>query len=359
MTEVYSRSRFMNADLFICDNGMRGEPLGNGDIIYSLEEVFPLLHNGTYLLIISAGHSDAMTVKKKLILEGFIENEDYFMSDTFKKCYLPIWALYAHGKCYVEYMGHITNWNCTLRCKACSASIPYLNLKNPSVEQVKEEIDLFFKKVDICYTYDCTSGEIFAISDKLVEVLEYLVENYSGKFAKILIVTNATIVPSKRMLEFLRAHQDIVEINVSVYSSVPGWNEKFERFSTVMMEWGIQCIATPTDEWIDLGFKNTTHNMSEEELIKKFDFCNNFCRLYINGKIYYCGHGQMANLAFYSDVNDEDEAIDLRDNSISALNIVEYLLGYFDKGYLSVCDHCKGWGCNNKNFIPIAEQLEN
>ena len=111
-------------------------------------------YNGLWKILIDK----KLQRKDLIILKELKENEDFFEAGVLERVYLPLWAYYSYGKCYVNFINHIPNYTCTLKCKNCSASIPYLKQKNPDVEQMKREIDLFFSKVDFCYTYDCTGG---------------------------------------------------------------------------------------------------------------------------------------------------------------------------------------------------------
>jgi hypothetical protein len=56
---------------------------------------------------------------------------------------------------------------------------------------------------------------------------------------------------------------------------------------------------------------------------------------------------------------EKQEGLDYHDASVTKEVIVEWHMGYQDKGYLEICDHCNGWVTTNRNFIPVAEQIEN
>lgn len=355
--DIYKKIEYLHCNILFCDNTLAGEKIEKYEI-YTLNQVLPKLDEKESLLIIAIEDtSQQELLKKRLILSGYVENEDFFDAHTFEKTYLSIWQYYAYGKCYVDYINHIPNYSCTLKCKKCSASIPYLQIKNPSTEQLKKEIDLFFAKVDYCATYDCTGGEVFIISEKLVGILEYLINAYGEKIGTIAITTNATVIPPDNMLKFLFKYREIIEINISGYETVDGWKEKFNEFTTVLNKWGIPWKVIYVDFWIDFGFNEVTLNKTDEELRTYFDECGNFCRAYIDGKIFYCGHGHWANKAFYPEENDDKEAIDLANENVEKSMIVEYNLGYVQNGFLGICRHCQGWGIKNQCFIPVAEQI--
>lgn len=357
--EIFRKVEFLRCNVIFCDGNLAGQSIGSS-IIYTLDEILPkLLQKESFLVITTDDREEQILLKKKLILKELKENEDFFEAGVFERVYLPLWAYYSYGKCYVNFINHIPNYTCTLKCKNCSASIPYLKQKNPDVEQMKREIDLFFSKVDFCYTYDCTGGETFIVSDQLVEVLSYLLQFYGDRIGKIAITTNATVIPTDNMLRFLAEHKDMLDINISEYQTVSGWKEKCDAFIDTLNAWKIPANLVKASSWIDFGFRETTLRKDNQEMEAYFDECGNFCRAYINGKLYYCGHGHWANSAFYSKEGlDDDEAINFRDENLTKSMILEYNLGYVPNGFLRICRHCKGWGTRNKCHIPVAEQIE-
>lgn len=355
--ELYKRILFLNCPIVFADDNCAGEFLGEQKILSmdSMLENFTI--QDSIIVVTTTDESLNLVLKKKLVLRGLDENIDFFMADIFQKIYLPIWSLYSFDKCYVDYLGHSANYACTLKCKKCSASMPYLKKKNPSLERLKEEIDLFFEKVDFLYTYDCTGGETFIVSDVLVDVLSYLFTHYSSKIGGISITSNVTVIPSERMLEFLAQYKDFITINISCYDTVPGWKEKFSAFETVMNEYNIPFNTINVTSWIDFGFSTTTLSKTTQELTTYFDNCQNFCRSYEDGKMYYCGHGYNAGVVYYPNEDTTDEYIDFRADDLTSKIITEFNLGFQNKGFLNICKHCNGWGNRNQCFIPVAEQL--
>lgn len=356
--EIYKRLLFFKANVTFSDEKLKGNILAKKEIC-SLYDAVERLRKGNSILIVSADNGDKLQLlRRKLLTDGFVENEDFFEARVFREVYLPVYGYYAFGKCYVDYLNHIPNYACTLKCKVCSACIPYLKEKNPSVEQLKREIDLFFEKVDFLYTYDCTGGETFLASEKIAEVLEYLIQNYGNRVVEIQMVSNATVLPSEKMIEFLKKYKNRVKVIVSRYDTVDGWQMKFLKFKQMFDENEIPFTDVPLGRWIDFGWlSGKSLGKTKEELQTYFDFCGTYCRAYINGKIYYCVHGHFGNKICNPNTDDTEEAIDFNDDSVTKTVIIEFCLGYQEKGYLQICNHCNGWGVENQNFIPVAEQL--
>jgi hypothetical protein len=147
-------------------------------------------------------------------------------------------------------------------------------------------------------------------------------------------------------------------ISVSYYGNVPGWTDKYAVFREVMAKKEIAFKESRVPYWIDFGFRDTTLDKDKNGLEKYFDNCGDFCHGMWGGREYYCEHAHMAAKAFYPEINEEGEYLDFHDDTLTKERIVKWNLGIFDKGYLEMCNHCNGWGCNNRKQIPVAEQIE-
>lgn len=360
MMEVYKRViHFKNIGVKISfyDDSIKGRTMA-GKEVGSFLDAIEKLRLGKSVMIISACNTDEYgTLLRTLIKSGFIQNMDFYEVLDFQRIFIAVYFLCVFDKCYIEQIGHTVNWACTQKCKKCSASIPYLKQKNPSIEQVKDEIDLIFSKADYIHVYDLTSGETFLASDLLAEVILYLFENYGKNFGEIWMVTNATVIPSENMLKILEEHKQDIRIIVSAYNTVNGWPEKFAAFQSALQNRGISFEMVRANQWLDLGFGEADLVVTEKEQEIYFDRCWTDCRLYKDGIIYYCGHGHTANMAFYKENDEIGEVCNIREADVNKDVIVEYNLGYSEKGYLDVCRHCYGQYHRNRRFIPVAEQI--
>lgn len=360
MMEIYKRViHFKNAGLKISfyDDALKGRTIVGKEVGSFLDAIEKLKFQ-TSIMIISSDDSDEYgTLLRTLVLSGFIQNIDFYSALDFQRIFIAVYFLCVFDKCYIEQLGHSANWICTQKCKKCSASIPYLKEKNPSIKQVKDEIDLIFSKVDYIHVYDLTSGETFLASDFLAEIIIYLYENYGKNFGEIWMVTNATVIPSENMMKILEIHKQDIRIMVSRYDTVIGWNKKFEAFQSALQNRGIPFEMVCVQKWIDLGFGEADIVMTEKEQENYFNRCWTDCRLYKDGIFYYCLHGHTANMAFYGENDEQGECLDIRAENVNKDVIVEYNLGYSEKGYLDVCRHCYGKYHRNRHYISVAEQI--
>lgn len=361
---VYERLSFLNINFAFAHDKYCGENLQAikclKDIkIGSFTDAISLMKEKNYLMVIAVSCPDERnTVKKKLILSGYLENIDFFDASSFLNRYLPVYVLSVHGKCYIEYLNHPVNWKCTLKCKKCASCIPYFKHENATLPILNEETDLLFKKVDFIERYDLTGGEAFLVQDLLLGRMKYLLDNYSNQFGKIECVTNATVMPNEEVLDYVYENQDKITIHVSNYPDLPGWQEKFGCFMSKFSDRGISLLRTIDESWMDFGFDEKIDlPLTQEELITYFDLCPQNCRMYENGNLAYCADAYDAQMAFYPDIDTQNEMLNLKSEDVTKSEIVELFLGYQKKGYIEMCRHCNGWGSRNKKRVPVAGQL--
>ena len=73
-------------------------------------------------------------------------------------------------------------------------------------------------------------------------------------------------------------------------------------------------------------------------------------------KLYYC-HRQVA--AIWSNLtNDDEEAFFNMEHNVNKRTLMQFDLGYNQKGYLDFCNYCNGYERVNKNFIKAAKQID-
>lgn len=362
MVGVYRRVSFLQMDIAYCWDKYCGEEIkaiSGGGIIGSFADALSLVENKNYLLIIAlTDRAEKSAVKKRMILNGYVENVDFMDASSFLDIFLPIYILYAHRKCFLEYINHPVNWKCTLKCKKCASCMPYLKRDNDSLAKLNQETDWLFEKVDFVQQYVLIGGEAFLAQDLLLGQMKYLFNNYNDRFGEIMFISNATVLPKEEILDFMEKNRDRITLYVSYYSNVPGWQEKFERFEKKFLERELSFQTIINENWMNFGFDdNITLDLAPEELTIYFDLCGQYCRRYQDGKLAYCADAYDAQMAFYPEIDQESETLDLRKPDITKTDIVEMFLGYQEKGYIEMCRHCNGWGNRNKNTVPVAEQL--
>ncbi len=354
--EIIERVHMLGGEIILVDDLYKGEELV-GQTILGVTEALPYMLDEKYITVFTVIGEKEVTIIDELKRGMCFINIDFFDGAYFVNRMIPIFSKIIFDKTYISFIGHFFSSACTLRCKNCSAAVPYNKGINLPLETIIKEIDLLFSKVDYIHTYDVTNGETFCSSQVLKAVIPYLFSRYGDKFGSIYITTNATIIPPKELLEIIHKYKERISINLSNYPNLPGWIEKYNAFCEELRIWNIGWNDIKVDNWIDFGLRQNSRG-TEEDAIKKFNECKNFCRLYWDGKLAYCGHGMLNEMVFWKDEEDIGEYLDLRDKSLSGVQIVEFLDGYQEKGFINICRHCNGWGSANNKKIPVAEQLE-
>lgn len=116
-------------------------------------------------------------------------------------------------------MSIVPTFVCTLRCKMCSNHMP--EFKNPpcaSVEDIKADIDHLFELFDKIEWLQFVGGEIFT-HKHLDEVFEYC-KKYDNQFDRLIIESNATLMPTEKELESLLSYGNKLKVMISDYGEL-------------------------------------------------------------------------------------------------------------------------------------------
>lgn len=108
---------------------------------------------------------------------------------------------------------------CTLRCQLCSNHMPAF--QNPPVASIEEmclDIDGLFHLFNHIEWLQFVGGEIFT-HRHLDEVFEYC-KKYTKQFDKLIIETNATIMPTDKELASLLSYGAKLKVMISDYGSL-------------------------------------------------------------------------------------------------------------------------------------------
>lgn len=231
---------------------------------------------------------------------------------------------------------------CTLKCKKCISLMQYCEKpKIFSFEETKRDIDLFFGKVDKVCNCGMTGGETFLQKD-LPDILEYLHKNYRDRYSFLQVVTNATVIPSERLLSAMR--------RCKVFCFISDYGEhsiKLAELRALLRKRGIAFVVSKMN-WFDWCQLTDGSKDNAQEI---FDSCDGrACRQIVNGRLYACAMfavGDMIGAIPY----DERNSVDLSgDREV----VREYLTT--DVAYPG-CRYCTGITLNAPT-VPVAEQAD-
>lgn len=250
---------------------------------------------------------------------------------------------------YYEYLEIPITTKCSLRCKNCSNIIPYYtNRFDYDIDILLKSIKEFLKLINNIVYIRVLGGEPF-LSNNLYKVLNLLIK--SNKIQKVEIVTNGTIIPTdKKIIEQLKNKK--ITVSISKYSIV---KHKQDRLIGFLQNNNINYRIDKMKYWMDYG-KPKKRNKTEKELKKQFSRCNSICKSLINGQFHLCprsSHGTDLGII----TNNEEDYLDLLDNTLSTKEKKERLNKLLKKDYIKACDYCI-FGTKESKKIPVAEQIK-
>lgn len=123
-------------------------------------------------------------------------------------------------------MSIVPTFACTLRCKLCSNHMPaFRHPPRAAVEEMQADIDALFALFDKIEWLQFVGGEIFT-HRRLDEVFEYC-RKYSDRFDRLIVETNATILPTDRELESLLSYGGRLKVMISDYGELSKARDAF------------------------------------------------------------------------------------------------------------------------------------
>lgn len=311
-------------------------------------------------IVIAATKENTKIIAEQLEDHSLKYNSDFFFYDEFVDYIFPIISTYGFGKSYVALAQVTLTERCTLKCKKCAHgcfAVDYATSKDLTLEQVYKSADSFFSKVDFIKEFVLIGGEPLLYKE-LSQAIRYIGELYRDQMGLYVITTNGTIVPDEEVLRTCQKYKVLFRISNYILQ-IPRLKNSYERLMHTLESYDISYVLGEEDaEWMDYGFEYKNREAAEDELIKVFDACRTPCREIRENRFYFCVMARSVsdNLNFL--VGEEDFLdLDGLTGSEYKKELLEFTLGYSEKGYLDMCRHCNG--AEAKNYpIPAAEQVE-
>ena len=179
---------------------------------------------------------------------------------------------------------------------------------------------------------------------QIADLIVYIDQNYGDRIDTLRTVTNGTVIPSDEICEKLSKYR--LEITVDDYrDAVPRYNENFDRLIEKLERYKIRYYINKTDTWVDLAPEKTDYSgWSSEELIRHCSECNQSWQELRDGKLYSCNYAAYAVVAGICGEQDLEETYDLRNHTKNRnKELVEFRLGFTEKGYTNFCKTCRGF----------------
>ena len=345
--------------MFSCfiDNNEKIQEKGfNNEKVFSEKEFFESEKKD--LIIIAATEENTNKIKSNLENRGLKCDEHFFTYEYFLGKVLPLIIYDLYDQIFLNLCQICVTERCTLKCKKCAHGCYAVGRDNPdlTLEQVKKSADVFFSKVDYIHEFVLIGGEPMLYS-YLGQAIEYIGKNYRDKINIFSITTNGTIFPSDELLNMCKQYN--VLFRVSNYSNAISKLEmQYAKLENIFKNNNVKYrIGKKEKNWMDYGFDYYKRDCSDEELIEVFDACHTSCHEIRENKFYYCVMARSVSDNLNFNVG-KDDYLDF--NQLTGKNwrreLLEYILGYSEKGYLDMCRYCHGADCYNY-LIPAAQQL--
>ncbi|MDR2507107.1 MAG: hypothetical protein LBD67_03795 [Candidatus Accumulibacter sp.] len=251
---------------------------------------------------------------------------------------------------------------CTLRCRLCSNHIPrFEKPAHTPYSEIVSDLDHIFELFDYIDWLQLVGGEVFMRRD-IGEIIEYAFK-YKAKFKKMVIMTNATVLPRGTGMAVLKQHGKDCLIQISDYGPL---SSKKDYLLKSLEQNEISCVVKQYygdnqyyGGWID-NTNREPFSGCDEELKSLTAQCPQVVMQNMHsfgGKLYPC-----CNSCFLSELgavhSTKADFIDLNDTNISTEEKRAILSTFYLSPHAS-CRVCRWYDCNNANVRrhPAAEQI--
>jgi len=340
------------------DNDIKKQYSGyHGFHVYSIEE-YKTMQGG--FVVIAASEQNIPGIVGQLEKLQFSEREDFVTHTKFCNEIFPIVSVYLFQKAYVNTVQISLTERCSLRCKMCAHgcfAVDNAKAQDLTIEQACRSADAFFSKVDFIYEFVLIGGEPL-LYRQLPEIIRYIGKKYRERIGIFSITTNGTILPDKEVLQVCQDYH--VLFRISNYSvAVSGLRDRYKKLTSLLDENAVVYVLGKEErEWMDYGFGYVDHGADTAELTKVFDACKTLCREVRENRYYFCvmARSVSENMGFGIGMHDYLDLDSLTGEDYQRV-LLEFDLGYSEKGYLDMCRHCHGADAV-KYPIPVAEQAK-
>lgn len=340
------------------DNDELKQHIGyRGYKVYSLSEY---MEHRNGMLVVAVGKKTMPEILEQLADAQLLEGKDFYTYIEFSNKIFPIISLYLYNKSYISVAQISVTERCTLKCIKCAHGCWAVNnsrAKDLTLEQVQKSADSFFGKVDFTQEFVLIGGEPL-LYKQLAEAIQYIGKRYRDQIGIFSITTNGTILPDERILKLCREYRVLFRIS-NYGATLPYLVNIYKRLTDVLGSHGIEYVLGKMEsEWTDYGFDYVNRKASEVELIQVFDDCKTLCREIRENRFYFCvmARSVSENMGFHIGENDYLD-MDSLEGEQGKKELLEFNLGYSEKGYLDMCNYCHG-ADSVKYPIPVAEQAK-
>lgn len=290
-----------------------------------------------------------------LFMEIDFDGYDFWMEPEYAirniEQYLGTCRFYLEENAYVDRLYLYVTSNCTLRCRDCSAMIPYVSSpENYPADEILKDFNSVLNEIGYTRNVNFYGGEPFLHPD-LGKMIDRLRED--NRFDRLTIITNGTLLPSHELLNAIKSEPRL-HIRISHYGYL---SKKADELVALFTRSGISHEVTNYEYW-DSPTKIGNFNVSANELSIRFMQCVSSELTILNGKAYFCAPAAtLCNMRVFPE--SPTNYVDLRDNQNLNSELRDYIERAYSGAYIDACKYCSGMHCSHfEDKVPVAVQTK-
>lgn len=339
---------------FIVDNSEKQEKMYKEIPIITQSEMIAKRKNNEKIIIFAAKEA-CLSICNSLNKIGLHENVDYCKLDVFIK----EWYWQFEHNNYIREVHMSINTDCTFNCEKCNMFMPYYKEKMQyKLENIKENLQLFFNVIDYVYVFSLLGGEPFLNGD-LKDIVKYIGENYKLQIGRLEIITNGSLIPNNETLFVLQQHKVLVRI--SDYTKQIKYEKQLEKLIKKLEEYNVSYVIEQSLTWLDFRFPSDNLKIKLNDIRSHMMCCAPAFHGLNDKKFYYCHVAWSAEKAGLFQLKEGDyislESIDAN-NKDECRYLIEYASGNMKNNYVSLCEVCMGCGADNNYTVTVAKQKD-
>ncbi|MDR2888318.1 MAG: radical SAM protein [Lachnospiraceae bacterium] len=306
-------------------------------------------------IILTMSQIARMSAVKQLNDRGYQKDIDFFVMEEF----MSVYYVDKYDQVYMTSISFLPSTICNLKCRHCLNFNPFAKqFYVREWEDLVRDVDLFFESVDRLMIFHLSGGEPL-LYQHTADLLGYIYEHYGDRIDRLRTVTNGTVVPEDKVLEKLCRYP--IEVTVDDYlETVPQYSDQFKRLIEKLEQYKIRYVINKAESWIDLAPEKTDYSQESDEWLERHaSECEQTWQELRDGKLYSCNYAAYAVVARVLDGQDHEETYDLKQCSPSnKKELIEFRLGYNDKGFTEFCKRCRGFNQKDAQMVIPALQVD-
>lgn len=196
-------------------------------------------------------------------------------------------------KLVLDYAQVLITPRCTLKCEKCSVASNLWDKadksEDMSLRDFKATIENTFSRFRMVNELHIIGGEPL-LNDELPDMLRWLGNTFGAYINQVIIVTNATAVPSSRLMDILRESR--FTLLISDYTrEIPGLSSRFKKIISLAEQNHVPYGVT-FHPFVDYGYDQDEHVSSFQNCVQNSPY---LCHEIRGDRIYYCTQARINN----------------------------------------------------------------